>query len=236
MKMIKTWIVAAVSMISLPVVAVAGEVPDVLAQYFSVDEPVKAQVVSVVPPAEFEQFVQKLSEVAQKDPEWYSEHSKKTPVGSPIPLYDEKLGMTQAEYDQFLKLWDSREAKKLADTSLYLEEVGNGEWKINGSGVTSSLSLLRYNEETNSFKSPNGELVAIADVKAPSGSLLGAWSGQEWRYLSENSLTKMKENIALGKADDGGHSFLIYRVQEVTASGRPLFDKSLLIRFVAKKK
>lgn len=224
------------SVVSLLNVATAEDAPELLENYFTVDVPVKAQVIAVTPPAEFEQFVQKLSEAAQKDPEWYAEHSKKTPLGSPIPVYDEKLGMTQAEYDQFLKLWDSREAKKLADTSLLLEKVGDGEWKINGSGVTSALSLLRYHEATNSFKSPNGELVSIADVKAPSGSLLGAWSGKEWRYLSENSLTKMKENIAIGKADDNGYSFLIYRVQEVTSSGRPLFDKSLLIRFVAKKK
>lgn len=235
MKKMKSLMVGACALVGTQLLALAGEPPAVLGQHFSAEAPVKAQIFTVIPPDEFDSFVQKLSEVAQKDGAWYAEHSKKTPAGSPIPLYDEKLGMSQDEYDAFVKLWDSREAKKLADVLLVLEEEKAGSWKINASGEARALTLLRYNGETNTFSSPNGELVAIADVNAPESSLLGAWKGKEWRYLSENSLTQMKENIALGKTADGKYSILIYRIQEVTAKGRPLFDKSLLIRFVAKK-
>ena len=231
----KIWLAGAYALFSMQLVAIAGDLPAVLAKYFDAKAPIKAQLIEVTPPAEFEPFVQKLSEAAQKDPVWYAEHSKKTPAGSPIPLFDEKLGMTQLEYDKYVKFWDNREVRKLTDLSLIIKEVSGKAWKINGSGPASALSLLSYSEATNSFKSPNGELVAIADVSAPSASLLGAWNGNEWRYLSENSLTKGKENVALGKSADGNHGFLIYRIQEATSAGRPLFDKSLMIRFAVKK-
>lgn len=234
MKINKTWITGIVATISLQIISLAADVPEALATSFDKEKPVKAQIIAIIPPKEFESFVQKLSEAAQKDPEWFAEHAKKSP-GSPLPLFDEKLGMTKEEYTSYEKLWASREAKKLADTSLLLQEVGNGEWKINGSADASALSLLRYNPEKNVFISPNGELESIADIAAPEGSLLGAWKGREWRYQSENSLTKTKENFALGTTNDGKYSLLVYRLQEVSAAGTPLFDKSIVIRFAAKK-
>lgn len=213
----------------------AGELPEVLAKHFDAEKPVKAEIVMVVPPQEFEKFVQKLSEAARKDPEWFDEHSKKTAGGSPIPDYDEKLGMSQEEYDKYVKLWDEREAKRISETMLMLTESGDGKWKLVGSGEASSLSLLTFDPEKNSFKSPNGTLESIANIKAPKRSLLGAWTGEEWRYQSENSLTKMKENVALGTSEDGKYSLLVYRLQEVSTKGRPLFDQGLVIRFAAKK-
>ncbi len=234
MKMTKTWISGIIALISLQWIASAAEVPEALAACFDKDTPVKAQIIAIVPPKEFEGFVQKLSEAAQKDPEWFAAHSKKSP-GSPLPLFDEKLGMSQQEYDKYVKLWESRSAKKLADTSLMLTEVGDGKWKINASGPASMLTLLRYDPKKNSFASPNGELEAIANIAAPERSLLGAWTGKEWRFEADNSLTKSKENVALGTTNDGKYSILVYRLQEVTSRGKPLFDKSLVIRFAAKK-
>ncbi|WP_105042366.1 hypothetical protein [Rubritalea profundi] len=234
MKMTKTWTSGIIAFIALQWVTSAAEVPEALAACFDKDKPVKAQIIAIVPPKEFEGCVQKLSEAAQKDPEWFAEHSKKSP-GSPLPLFDEKLGMSQEEYDNYEKLWASRAAKKLADTSLMLTEVGDGQWKLNASGPAATLSLLRYDPKKNTFISPNGELEAIADIATPERSLLGAWKGKEWRFEADNSLTKSKENVALGTTSDGKYSFLIYRLQELTSSGKPLFDKSLVIRFAAKK-
>ena len=235
MKMTKTWICVTIALVALPWVASAADVPEILAASFDKEKPVKAQIIAIIPPKEFEGFVQKLSEAAQKEPKWFAEHSKKSP-GSPLPLFDEKLGMTQEEYDNYKKIWASRAPQKIADTTLMLIEASDGQWKINATGPASTLSLLRYDAEKNVFISPNGELEAIADIATPESSLLGAWKGKEWRYEVDNALTKSKENLALGTTNDGEYSFLVYRLQEVTSkSGKPLFDKSLVIRFAAKK-
>ncbi len=222
------------ALFTLQSVSLAADLPEALAGSFEKGKAVNGQIIAIIPPKEFETFVQRLSEAAQKNPEWFDEHTKKTP-GSPFPLFDEKLGMTQEEYDNYVKLWSNREVKKLANTSLLVQEVGDGQWKINATGPAASLSLLRYDPKKNVFKSPNGELVAIANIEAPERSLLGAWKGLEWRYQAENSLTKTKENVALGTTDDGKYSLLIYRLQEVSISGKPLYDKSVIIRFAAKK-
>lgn len=235
MKTKQWWIVSVVALLASFCIASAAEMPDVLAKHFKADEPVKAQVIMVVPPKEFEKFVQKLSQAAQKNPEWFEEHAANNTDGSPIPEYHENLGMSSEEYDKYVALWDSREVKKIEDISLMVTESGEGEWKLNGTGAANSLSLIRYIAAENQFKSPNGVLESINDINAPAKSLLGAWTGKEWRYQSENSLTKMKENLALGTSEDGKYGMLIYRLQEVTNSGRPLFDKSLVIRFAAKK-
>jgi hypothetical protein len=236
MKMKQWWMGIVASVFCTTNSLLAGEMPEALAKHFDVDTPVKAEVFVVVPPQEFEKFVQKLSEAAQRDPEWFNEHMKKTPGGSPIPEYDQKLGMSQDEYDKYVKLWESREAKRLAQTALIFTEAGEGKWKLNASGKAASLSLLTFDPKTNTFSSPNGTLESIADINAPKHSLLGGWKGKEWRYKSENSLTKMKENLALGSSEDGKYSLLVYRLQEVSSKGRPLFDDSLFIRFAAKKK
>jgi len=213
----------------------AAEVPKALAPYFVKDKLVKAEIVVVIPPKEFQGFVQKLGDAAQKDEKWFEEHSKKTPEGSPIPLYDVKLGMTEEEYNKYVKLWGKREVKRKAMVALVLKEAENGTWKIVASGDASPISLLRFNSETDTIKSTNGELVRIEDIEAPAASLFGAWGGKEWRYMSEGALGKTKENVALGMTKDKKYGMLVYRLQEVSGQGRLLFDQSMVIRFAAKK-
>ncbi len=106
---------------------------------------------------------------------------------------------------------------------------------IRVSGVGMSISLLRYNPETGNFKSPNGELKRIEDINAEERSILGAWTGQEWRYENNTEFISTKENLAVGKYKDGKNCLLIYRLQEST-SGHRLADKSLVIRFSPPKK
>lgn len=215
---------------------VAGEAPELFKGFLEKEKPVNAELVVVTPPKEFQKFVQKLSEVAQKDPKWYAEHSKKTPVGSPIPLYDAKLGMTKAEYDGYLKVWSQREVKKIADVALMLREAEDGAWMIQASGDATPISLVHFDVKSGNFRSPNGELERIEDIAAPAESLFGSWKGKEWRFWKEGTLGKTKENFALGKSEDGKFGMLIYRLQEVSGSGRPLFDQSMVIRFVLPKK
>ncbi len=116
-----------------------------------------------------------------------------------------------------------------------LEEPKSGEWMIRVSGVGMPVSLLRFNPKTGNFKSPNGELKRIEDIKAEERSILGAWTGKEWRYEHSNEFIATRENFALGKFKDGKHCLMIYRLQE-SSSGRRLADKSLVIRFSPPKK
>ena len=206
-----------------------AEVPKVLS-VLPEGKLVKAATVQVVPPAELDAYLAKVEAAAKKDPEWFNEHSKKSPPGVPLP-YDPKLGLTQEEYDEYLKIWERREFKPVEPVVLQLKKSADGMWAITTAGGALPISTLKYDPEKDVFVSPNGEMKRLEDVKAEKHSILGAWEGHEWKFEEENSLGKTKENFAVGKSGDGKFGMLVYRMQEVSSEGTPLYDKSLVIRF-----
>ena len=222
-------------------VAFAADVPDPVA-YFPKDAFVKGAITVVVPPAELDKFVAKVEAAAAKEPEWFKEHSKKAAPGVPLP-FDPKLGLTEAEYDEYLKLWDAREFKAVEAVVLQLKEASDGKWSITAAvggggkegGGSLPISTLKYDPEKDVFMSPNGILKRLEDVTADKRSILGEWSGHEWRFEEETSLGKTKENFALGKTGDGKFGLIVYRMQEISSEGTRIYDKSLVVRFAMGK-
>lgn len=211
-----------------------SKVPDVLAAYLDRDKTVSGEVGTIVPPEEIDKYIAKVREAAKVDPAWHAEYSKNARPGIPLPWH-EKLGLTEEEYAEYIKLWGQREFKTRQPVVIRLEEPKPGEWMIRVSGVGMPISLLRFNPETGNFKSPNGELKRIDDIDAEEQSILGAWAGQEWRFENNTEFISTKENLALGKYKDGQYCLLIYRLLEST-SGLLLVDNSLVIRFSPLKK
>ena len=114
---------------------------------------------------------------------------------------------------------------------LLLRQSHGGTWSIACTGGASSLSTLRYIGQDDVFRSPNGDLKRIDDIKADPASILGEWSGHEWKFEEETGLGKTKENVALGRFADNKYGLIVYRVQELSTEGTRLLDKSLVVRF-----
>lgn len=215
--------------------AFAADVPKPIA-FMPAGEFVKGAITVVVPPEALEKYVAKVDAAALSDPEWFKEQSKKAGPGVPLP-YDPKIGLTETEYEEYLKLWDEREFKAVEAVILQLKQQGDGKWGItaamgNKEGAGSlPISTLKYDAEKDIFLSPNGTLERLEDVKADKRSILGEWSGSEWKFEEETSLGKTKENFAIGKTGDGKFGLIVYRIQEVSSLGSSLYDKSLVIRF-----
>jgi hypothetical protein len=213
----------------------AAEVPKVFAGLFEKDVPTRAQIGVVVPPPGIDKYVSKVEIAARQDPKWFREYTVQAKPGAPLP-FNEKLGLTKAEYDEYLKLWNQREFKAVGeDVMLLLRENGGSSWSVTGTGAASTLSTLRYSAKDDTFQSPNGTLVRGEEIKADPESILGAWSGTEWKFEEETSLGKTKENIAFGKFADNKYGIIVYRVVEVSSEGTKLIDKSLVIRFALGK-
>ena len=114
---------------------------------------------------------------------------------------------------------------------LLLRQSSGDTWSITSTGGASTISTLRYDAKEDLFRSPNGELKRIDDIKADSSSVLGEWTGMEWKFEEETGLGKTKENIALGRFADNKFGIIVYRAQELSTEGTRLLDKSLVIRF-----
>ncbi|MDX1679523.1 MAG: hypothetical protein R3242_02220 [Akkermansiaceae bacterium] len=210
----------------------AEELPEVFAGILPVDKPVKAQLGTVLPPSDIDKYVAKVAAAARSNPEWFKDYTAKAKPGVPLP-YHENLGLTQEEYDDYIKLWGQREFKANEEVMLLLRQSSDDSWIITATGGASTLSTMRYEPATDTFRSPNGELERLEDIDASADSILGAWKGREWRFQEETGLGQTKENIALGQTADGKYSLIVYRAQEMTAAGTKLLDKSLVIRFPA---
>jgi hypothetical protein len=208
----------------------AAELPKVFAGFFEQDVPKKGAIGMVMPPTEIDKYIAKVETAARKDPKWFREFSSQSKPGAPLP-YDERLGLTKPEYDDYLALWDKRDFKPMEEVMLLLRQSSGGTWSITSTGGASTISTLRYDAKTDSFRSPNGEMKRIADINADSTSVLGAWTGFEWKFEEETGLGKVKENFALGRLAGDKFGIIVYRAQELSTEGTRLLDKSLIIRF-----
>jgi len=210
--------------------AFAQQVPKVFQGLLQPDVPVRGQIGMVMPPEEIDKFIAKVEEAARKNPDWFREHSKQAKPGVPLP-FDERLGLTRAEYDEYLALWAKREFKPAVEVMLLLRRGSGGTWTVSATGPASQLTTLRYSPDKDVFRSPNGELKRLEDIKADAQSILGAWSGHEWKFEEDTGLVKLKENFAIGQMESGNFGLVVYRAQEISSEGTRLLDKSLVIRF-----
>ncbi|QTN34066.1 hypothetical protein HZ994_17655 [Akkermansiaceae bacterium] len=212
----------------------AADVPKVFEGLFEKDVAVRANIGIVVPPPEIEKYIAKVEASARKNAEWFAEYSKSAKPGAPLP-YHENLGLTKEEYDDYLALWAKREFKATSEVMLMLRETFGKTWTITATGDAGVISTLRYDPEKDVVRSPSGELKRLEDIKADPSSILGAWSGREWRFEEETGLGKTKENFAVGQMDGKGFGIVVYRAQEISSEGSRLLDKSLVIRFALGK-
>ena len=208
----------------------AAETPKIFQGLLEPNVPVKGQIGVVLPPPEIDKFVAKVEAAARKDPKWFQEFSGQAKPGTPLP-YDERLGLTKPEYDEYLALWNKREFKPIEEVTLLLRATTGDTWAVTSTGGAGSLSTLRYSAKSDSFRSPNGELKRIEDIKADASSILGEWTGLEWKFEEETGLGKSKENLAIGRFADKKFGIIVFRAQELSSEGTRLLDKSLVIRF-----
>lgn len=210
----------------------AADAPKVLGDYLEADVNTRAEAVAIIPPKEIEKYLLKVREAVEADPEWALEFRKSSSPGKPLP-YDEKMGLTKEEYADYLVLWAKRDMAPLPDgeVTLKLESPKEGEWVIRATGMGVPVSLIRYDVKSDVMNSPNGKMTRLPDIDADEQSVMGAWTGHEWKFEEEGILGRTKENLAIGKTKEGNFGLLVYRLQEVSTEGQPVYDRRILIRF-----
>ncbi len=237
MKRFKSLFILALASVASISAIQAASPPKQLGAYLEENKTVRGEVVKLDVPVEFVKFELELKKAKIKDPKWFAEHMKKSGKNATIPTFHKKLGISKADYDKYLKIWNKRTYKKVdkGDVLLRLTEESKGNWVINVSGKGMPISLITYNAKDDSFKSSNGVLKRIEDINSPADSIYRAWKGHEWRYFNSSAIVKTKENIAIGRTADTRYGILIYSLQEISGEGTPLADDLMIIRFIPKK-
>ena len=224
----------AISFLMLSPMSVFGQAkaPKIFADILSANKLYEGQRVVVTPPDEIQKYIDKVKAGAKNDPVWYEDYSKNAKPGVPLPFH-KNLNLSSEEYQEYLALWGKREFKVLEKVGVMLEQW-RGKWIFRLSGTGAMISLLRYDEKEDAFRSINGVMKRIENIDAAAETILGEWKGVEWRFEEETPLGKTKENLALGKSGDGKFGFLVYRLQDITANNTVLEDVSMVIRFSLK--
>ena len=123
--------------LALAVHASAAELPEAFKGLLEPNAPKRGQIGMVIPPREIDKFVAKVEAAARKDPKWFREFSSKSKPGIPLP-FDERLGLTQQEYAEYLALWNKREFKAMGDVSIVLRPSSGNSWTIATTGEASA--------------------------------------------------------------------------------------------------
>ena len=208
------------------------KVPKALAPYLAADKNYIGERGVPMPPKEIEKYYKLIKIGADKNPEWYEEYSDAIKPGEPLPFH-KNLNLTDQEYKEYRAIWDKREFKVFEKLGVRLEQAEK-DWRILTSGKDVQISLLRYDAEKDVFKSTNGEMKRIDNIEADSDTILGAWTGVEWRYEEETPIDRIKENFAIGKSVDGKYALIVYRLQHISALNTILFDENKVIRIPLK--
>jgi hypothetical protein len=222
----QTPLIALVSICSLH----ASDIPKFFDGLFTPNVPINAQIGIVMPPPEIDKYVAKVETAARLDSKWFKEYSGQSTPGAPLP-YDKRLGLTQEEYNEYLKLWARREFKPIEDVTLMLHENAGNTWILNSTGSSNVITTLRYEPKADVFESPSGTLKRLKDINADPASILGKWTGHEWKFEENSSLGDTRENFAIGQLAGNKYGIIIYRSQEISTTGTKMLDKSILLRF-----
>lgn len=216
-------------------VAARADIPKPFEGLFQKDVPVRGQIGVPMPPPEIDKYLAKVEAAARQDPQWFREYSAQAKPNEPLP-YNEKIGLTKEEYDDYLKLWSKREFKQMGeDVMLLLRQKTPDTWTLTATKGASPISLLTYSPKDDTFESSNGKLVRGEDIKTEPESILGAWTGTEWKFEEETTLGKTRENIAFGRFADGKYGVVVYRFVDVSSEGTKLADRSIVVRFALAK-
>jgi hypothetical protein len=184
-----------------------------------------AHVMQPVAPARLTALTTKLQLAAQKQPEWWMAQIRKARPGEPVP-YDPRLGLTKAEYEEFLRLWGAFTLRKVKTTKLNVKREGRKVTFHGGEGLP-HLKGVVLDLATGAVTTPFGTAAQCTRIRASSEQkVTGPWNGVQWELERVNDQTGLGTVVkfALGRLRPSGRGLLHYEVLQVTGQSRTEID------------
>jgi hypothetical protein len=169
-------------------------------------------------PKRAQQLAMKIQGALAKDPVWTKSHVSKAKPGEPLP-YDEKLGLTRAEYEEFLAFTKKGGMTKVATAKIRVQRDGDRVVLQFGKRFL-AMERIEVDLKKDSASAPAGMLADRKVIVASSEqAATGPWDGIQWTSKGfEQDLTRPSVSLAVGKLKATGRGILYYRVKPGTST------------------
>ena len=146
----------------------------------------------------------------EENPDWYMETIANLEGGEAIP-YDERLGITQEQYDLLSRADDYMELGKAGETEVTITEVEAGMTiEIPSSGIMKKLTI---SADGSVAQSDIGELPYDGEIVASENQkITGKWNGHS--YLQEGLNPAKVVEFSFGKLEESGQTIIYLKRME----------------------
>ena len=177
---------------------------------------ITVDVMGMAIPKRAEELGQQFKKAIAKDPNWLLEHSKKNKnrkPGEPLP-YDKRMGLTEAEYNEFITMSKKMTMQKMKEVPLIITQKGEDIFVLDGGKELSDLTGIEIDLKQDQVQTPFGVLTERSIINAPEHTALGAWNGVQWRLAQPESNAVAK--LAMGKLKQSGRCVIYYDVRKIS--------------------
>ena len=180
-----------------------------------------ADVMEPTTPPRAAELIARLQQAARKNPEWFREQVKLVKPGEPLP-YDPRLGMSQAEYEDFLAMSRQMKMQKRGEVEISITSKGDGVYALDGGQRLPDLTGVEIDAVRREARTPYGVARGQAAFNASDDSALGAWNGVEWKLtqFDPKTNTGASVKVAIGKLHPSGRAVIYYNVTKADSSGK----------------
>jgi len=178
-------------------------------------------VMEIAAPPRLNELVRRFQQALGENPGWWLEHVKNSKPGEPLP-YDSRLGLSEAEYNEFLALSKKMTVQKKSEASLTITTKADDVYVFDGGQMLPDFSGIEIDLTNDVVRTPFGILTERSEINASEDSALGAWVGTQWKLekTDPNGITGMVANLAVGKLKQSGRCVIYYDVRKVSLDGK----------------
>ena len=182
-------------------------------QYIPGDRVIRGSLMELVAPRDLQNIVAKFQAAAQNDQDWFKSYIAKHADSQPLP-YHPRLGITQAEYDRFLKISETLDLQEKAAVIIKVEQLDDGSLRLVSDDNSLPLNGIRLLPAQNVVETKYGKLGTFTKIdQADPDSPTGRWTGVQWSKLERTGQGAMAVKLAIGKRTDHGDGIIYFDVQ-----------------------
>lgn len=187
-------------------------------------ERLAVDVMEFVLPPRANKLAESMQRAAQSDPDWFANYvrsSQSMQPGQPMP-YDSRLGISEAEYEEFLHLSTQMTIQKRAEATIYFENDESGRYRFDGGQSLPDLTGVEIDFRKNQVRSPFGVLQGQTELLDKEDMGLCPEEKVEWVLSApeSNGITGLFARFSVGTASYVGRCFIEYDVKKATVDGR----------------